>query len=213
MEDFYNIPFYYINLNSSIDRNKYMIEKYSNKFKNMQRVKAVDGSKITSIRNCDSSPYELACYESHIKAIKRAYEDNQDYALIAEDDLDLNEDYVQKYYKSLISQLPEDWEILQLICSNKKRMNLLPLNNITKFTMGHHGTLLYLINKKGMNRVINSKTIHMDKNKIVADHTLYKACNTYTTSPSFQEDFINNSTIIRGKVKKQHKGKERIVYK
>ena len=214
MEDFYNIPFYYINLNSSIDRNKYMIEKYSNKFKNMQRVKAVDGSKITSIRNCDSSPYELACYESHIKAIKRAYEDNQDYALIAEDDLHLSEDYVQKYYKSLISQLPEDWEILQLVCSNKKMMNFLPLNNITKFTMGNYGALLYLINKKGMNRVINSKTIHMDKNKIVADHTLYKACNTYTVSPSFQEDnFINNSTIIRGKVKKQHKGKERIVYK
>ena len=213
MEDFYNIPFYYINLNSSIDRNKYMIEKYSNKFKNMQRVQAVDGSKITSIKNCNSSPYELACYESHIKAIKRAYEDNQDYALIAEDDLHLSEDYVQKYYKSLIAMLPEDWEILQLVCSNKKIMNFLPLNNITKYTMGNYGALLYLINKKGMNRVINSKTIHMDKNKIVADHTLYKACNTYTTSPSFQEDFINNSTIIRGKVKKQHKGKERIVYK
>ena len=213
MEDFYNIPFYYINLNSSIDRNKYMIEKYSNKFKNMQRVQAVDGSKITSIKNCNSSPYELACYESHIKAIKRAYEDNQDYALIAEDDLDLNEDYVQKYYKSLISQLPEDWEILQLVCSNKKMMNFLPLNNITKYTMGNYGALLYLINKKGMNSVINSKTINMNGNKILADHTLYKACNTYTVSPSFQEDnFINNSTIIyRGSVKKANKGKEKIL--
>ena len=212
MEDFYSIPLYYINLNSSIDRNKNMIEKYSNKFKNMQRVQAVDGSKITSIRICDSSPYELACYESHIKAIKRAYEDNQDYALIAEDDLHLSEDYVQKYYKSLISQLPEDWEILQLVCSNKKMMNFLPLNNITKFTMGNYGALLYLINKKGMNRVINSKTIHMDGNRILADHTLYKACNTYTVSPSFQEDnFINNSTIIyRGSVKKANKGKEKI---
>jgi GR25 family glycosyltransferase involved in LPS biosynthesis len=215
MEDFYNIPLYYINLDSSVDRNKYMIEKYSNKFKNMQRVQAVDGSKITNIKNCDSSPYELACYKSHMKAIKRAYdEENRDYALIAEDDLYLNEDYVQKYYKSLIAMLPEDWEILQLVCSNKKKMELLQLNSFTKFTMGNWGTLLYLINKKGMNSVLNSKTIHMDGNKIVADHALYRACNTYTVSPSFQEDNFDNynSTIIREKTKKRHKTKERIIY-
>jgi GR25 family glycosyltransferase involved in LPS biosynthesis len=213
MEDFYNIPLYYINLDSSVDRNKYMIEKYSNKFKNMQRVQAVDGSKITNIKNCDSSPYELACYKSHMKAIKRAYEENRDYALIAEDDLYLNEDYVQKYYKSLIAMLPEDWEILQLVCSNKKKMKLLPLNSFTKFTMGNYGALLYLINKKGMNSVLNSKTIHMDGNRIVSDHALYRACNTYTVSPSFQEDnFNNNSTIIyRGNVKKVNKGKEKIL--
>ena len=73
--------------------------------------------------------------------------------------------------------------------------------------------LLYLINKKGMNSVLNSKTIHMDGNRITADHTLYKACNTYTISPSFQEDnFRNNSTIIKKKIKKEHRGKERIVY-
>ena len=208
MEDFYAIPFYYINLNTSVDRNNYMIEKYSNKFKNIQRIKAVDGSKITNIKNCDSSPYELACYESHIKAIKRAYEENRDYVLIAEDDLDLNEDNVQKYYKSLISQLPEDWEILQLVCSNKKRMELLPLNSITKFTMGNYGAILYLINKKGMEKVITSKTIHMDSNRILADYTLYKACNTYTISPSFQTGkyYKYETTIIKkGLIKKENR--------
>ena len=202
MEDFYNIPFYYINLNTSVDRNNYMIEKYSNKFKHMQRVQAVDGSKITNIKNCNSSPYEQACYESHIKAIKKTYEENRDYALIGEDDLDLNEDHVQKYYKSLISQLPEDWEILQLVCLNQKIFNKVKLNSVIKFNPDHWQTMLYLINKKGMNKVLENKNPSMIYNKIVADFSLYIICNTYTACPSFQEKDLHNneSTILyRGK--------------
>jgi len=80
MDNFYTIPLYYINLNYSVDRNNHIIEKYSNKFKIMKRIQAINGAKISNIKNCNSSSYEIACYESHIKAIKTAYEDNQDYA-------------------------------------------------------------------------------------------------------------------------------------
>ena len=131
---------YFINLDSSKDRFKMMNEqaiKHNLKFK---RYLAFHGKKINRkdyIKNKKIKPNGpnggiLGCALSHIYIWEEAIKNNYEYILVLEDDVILNDNFIQlfnKYYK----QVPNDWDILHLGSSWLKgkqiSKNILKTNN------------------------------------------------------------------------------------
>lgn len=191
----YNIPIYWINLARSEKRRiKFIdqLEKYE--LDNTHRVEGVDGINLNldnynTIENL--TKFELGCTLSHIKAIKEAYKNNDKFAIIMEDDC--NFDYVE-YQKNTIEELIyimeeqyEDWDLLQLVICNRQDHNI-RLSKLTDYIRKkfRNSTVCYLINKKGMGKIIEFK------NKIYtqADYYLYDEINSYyLTKPYFSYNY------------------------
>jgi GR25 family glycosyltransferase involved in LPS biosynthesis len=162
-----DIPVFYINLDRSIERNNYLINEL-NKYKveNYKRISAVDGSKIkntktdtiddiTFINNYNKiKNNEIGCTLSHIKAIYNMYINNYNTALIVEDDSSFILSKLWKYKLSeLIKNVPPDWGIIQLWCSNIK---LTDNKLYREYNFGDFGAVAYLINRKGANDIIKN---------------------------------------------------------
>ena len=105
---------YYINLQRSTDRRAIFLQNLPSTF-NPILVDAVSPDtqpRFTSSRKCSGTmDTEFACTSSHIKAIHTAYHNNEQFAIIAEDDSIIvnNIDWHQ-----LMKSAPFDWEVLQL---------------------------------------------------------------------------------------------------
>jgi hypothetical protein len=120
----------WINLDSSKDRARNMIDILSNFNISNQRIEAIDGSRKKDIsRNyfeCIDSDYpqysnkEYAILATHLKAIETYSNMSLDLvkhgiALICEDDLSLDfSKYWHKDIKSVVDSAPTDWEIIML---------------------------------------------------------------------------------------------------
>jgi len=150
LSDLYDIPTYYINLDRSKDRfNKIndVITKYN--LKNIKRISGVDGKKIyNKLFSIKSS--EIGCTLSHLKAIKQAYDNNDDYALILEDDALLETLSVSEQSLTSLIKKDNDFGILQLF--NIHEPKIVNLNH--KNVLFSH-TLAYIISKKGMGVFLN----------------------------------------------------------
>ena len=121
-----NIPIYIINLDRSKDRHKFMKDQMKDyTITNYQFISAVDGKKIKKRKNNmydyeDISFFnnddtvtngELGCTLSHLKAISEVLKNNNDYAIICEDDADLF--WVRTWdrtIKNIVDDAPGDWE-------------------------------------------------------------------------------------------------------
>lgn len=188
-----DIPIYYINLDRSKDRNE-LITKQFDKYNitNVTRIQAIDGKEL-NMKNIGKeyklhknlNKYTTACTLSHIKAVKKAYADGCDLALIMEDDCNLDYlKYKNQTIKELISANPK-YNIFQLgYCSDISRiMKSFSSNNI--ITKGHQwGTICYVVTREGMENIIKLSNIY------VADISIYE-CNKvcYTNKPYFTYHF------------------------
>jgi hypothetical protein len=131
-----DIPTYYINLKRSKDRKINLLKQFETFSPKtiLNRVNAIDGNLITDnhyvdpygVRkqyhmNVGNSKYEKACSMSHLYAIKNAYENGDEYALILEDDVSLELSHMWPYSLSeLIKIKPKDCEIIQLFSFGHK---------------------------------------------------------------------------------------------
>jgi GR25 family glycosyltransferase involved in LPS biosynthesis len=191
-----DIPIYYINLDRSKDRDK-LINKQFDKYNitNFTRISAIDGKEldIDNVRKEYKlhpllNKYTTACTLSHIKAVKQAYDDGCDIALIMEDDC--NFDYLKyksQSIKKLLTTNPT-YDIFQLgYCMNIFKISSRFSSNNT-VSKGHQwGTICYAITKKGMENIINLSNIY------VADISMYE-CNRhcYTNKPYFTYYFSSD---------------------
>lgn len=166
-EKFISIPKYYINLDRSIERRQ-KLEKEFKKYNinNYTRIKAFDKKDIKTYRRGElegttyvndyyAENHEVAITMSHLKAIKTAYDNGDKEALIFEDDVSLQlYPTWKKSFSSIIKSLPGDAEILQLV-SNTKIGNLdFELTKRPNDVSTHGCAGAYLINKKGMEKII-----------------------------------------------------------
>jgi GR25 family glycosyltransferase involved in LPS biosynthesis len=189
-----NVPIYYINLKKSINRNEKILKMFSlYNITNYKRIEAINGPTI----NLDKINLEynilnknvIGCTLSHIKAIKQAYNDNCEYALILEDDC--NFEYL-KYKKKPILELfkeNKDCEILQLGLCCKENVNSRISNEKEEIFKNFKDCATgYLINKNGMKKVIDVE----NKKKIKeADSYIYECANTYYCKPYFTYYYSN----------------------
>ena len=163
-----DIPIYYINLNRAIDRKTKLEELFlQHEVINYQRIEAIDGNdldieyyKENYILPEKISKYEIACTLSHIKAIQTAYDNNLEVVLIIEDDC--NFDYL-KYKTQTLNELincddVDNWETIQLAMTNtRKSFNSIikELENKHLYKYTDNGATAYMINRKGMEKIIN----------------------------------------------------------
>lgn len=138
-------PIYWINLDKSKDRLKFMNDMFSSLgLSNAHRVAAHDINStwrswvygtlvfhplIKLIpRTAESNKWtdhshlryyyeEAACTLSHLRAIKQAYDDGNEHALILEDDTQLSIDFLQSL-PSFLKSAPPGWKVLQFSTNN-----------------------------------------------------------------------------------------------
>lgn len=181
-ETFNSIKKYYINLDRSTDRKESIEEEFRlYGITNYERVPACDGKNLKSTKEGDfgdikfkapndkkSSVREIATTCSHIKAIKRAYDNGDELAIIIEDDTKFTlMSYWDKELKELMDELPDDWEIFKLIsCFEENFIYLKKFFNIdisdkfknqkiVKRNKNNSSAVCYVINKKGMRKMLN----------------------------------------------------------
>jgi hypothetical protein len=124
-------------------------------------------STLDNNKNEHLNIYELAVSFSHIKAIKTAYENNDDFAIIMEDDI--CNTYKNKWEKSLheiIQNRPNNTECLLLFCINPRlsitlllsKKDYIPLNYDMHWSAG-----CYFINRVGIEKIYKK---YIKNNKI-----------------------------------------------
>lgn len=169
------IKVYLINLDSRKDRLNIFLKNYNLKF-NYEIIRAIDKIYINPFelyknnilgiiglnnlkKNIRHSHYEfnskgaIGCYLSHIKTWEKIIEDNVDYGIIYEDDVEINKKINEEIIYNYIKNLPKDWDILLLnknrIKGKKYKKNIY---KIEKFICTHS----YIIKKTSINKIINN---------------------------------------------------------
>ena len=200
------MPIYVINMDKNPERLEFMEKQLYNFSYN--RIRGFNGHEIknkkgdtvdgiTFTNEFDLSNGEIGCTLSHLLAIKTAYDNGNEIALILEDDAD-----VSLFNQESITNLPYDWEIIQLYYLDKnaakklKNVNGYLLHDNQNYTWS---AAAYIINRKGMEKIIRhsfNEGFHIRKSKTnygVADGYIYDLVKTYMIEPSIV--FTNNLSL------------------
>jgi glycosyl transferase family 25 len=118
------IPVYVINLESATKRWANVQKIFSAAGINFSRVPAIDGKTLEwgpthysegwyrSLHGRETNPPEIACYLSHLEALRVFLETEAELAFICEDDLEFGADLATLLVKALA--LPRFWNVLRL---------------------------------------------------------------------------------------------------
>ena len=203
-----NYPIYFINLDKSKERNKFMKKQQKIYNLNMTRIEAIDGNKLTNeinltndkkifikynFYNENNSKYEYACTLSHLKAIYNSYINGDEISIICEDDISLSlYPYWDVNIDQIINDAPKNWNIISLYWSFEKEIKI--NSKYMKFNLPNnhwYGSVLYIINRQGMKNVLidilleNEINFRSNKhynygNFIQSDYLIFhRAINTY----------------------------------
>lgn len=161
LEDLRKYPFYFINLEASDRRRCSMIGAYMKYGLKYTRIDAVNGKKYplpcTLTQPTKLGRGELACTLSHIRAIKKAYDDGVEMAIIQEDDTSLELlPYWTMTMSQLIGEAPPDWQLIHLSSFYKFPQNEWKGTPIFQPWDFELNASTYLINRSGMARVLQS---------------------------------------------------------
>jgi len=200
----FKIPMYYINLEKSKDRNDAILQQKKEYNLSLERVEAVYGNEFKNTQN-DSffiTPHQkinfinlftetnisksiIGCTLSHIKAIHTALENNDELAIIMEDDTSLiTYNHWSKKIEKIIEKAPPSWRIINLFhfCQNKTSQKFISNKENTCASAS-----CYIINNQGMKELIDlvkiNNTIVLKKtgntDVLAADFFLYNLVETY----------------------------------
>lgn len=100
---------------------------------------------------------EVACFLSHLTAIREAYEAGHELALILEDDALITSRFHRNWFH-YVGLAPEDWKILQLATSNPQvgRHGAHLLDPFISWQPYHWCARAYLINRAGMQTLMDN---------------------------------------------------------
>lgn len=151
---------YYINLDRSKERRKFMESLY----KDIIRIEAYDGKKLNEYNDIilpekyEESINEIATSLSHIKAIITAYKNGDQEALILEDDI--SNKYKNKWEKSIqeiINDAPNDTECIKFHCNNHINLREMLKNKVLykRWHVRDWGAQCYYLNKKAIKKIYN----------------------------------------------------------
>ena len=193
---------YYINLERSKDRRGAMEKRFAN----LKRVEGVDGRNLyipkEILSSCKMNVFQIGCLQSHLKAIKTAYDNGDEEALIMEDDICA--DYFKRWEKSIqqiVNNKPKDAECIQLHCSMKSEVRkMLKIDNdysLWKKSYRRNSTGCYYITREGMKKIIKLGLDYIPMNWNPADRFIYDTLITYNyTKPLF--NLKNRNTSLLG---------------
>eukprot|EP01071_Lankesteria_metandrocarpae_P011419 Lankesteria_metandrocarpae@DN5443_c1_g3_i2.p1 len=239
-----DIPMYYINLDRNRARRAYMEEAFSCAG-NLTRVPATDGKKgqldkyvntggLSKNNNwrqftdaVSATVAEVALTSSHLRAIQTAYANNDQAAIIFEDDagvqlVPLWEDTPDELLLVANEKFVNTWEVMFLHFSFSDRRfydryvhnsRAKPSEVVTGDKMGlTYGFVAYMVSRKGMQRVIKTwsdakdgklNCLNYKKEKCVANKAFHRGMDTapnarlYPTPPLFISKLFEDSTGVR----------------
>jgi GR25 family glycosyltransferase involved in LPS biosynthesis len=219
---------YWINMERSVDRRKFMesqffehsIENYRISAETPETIKAHD---YTIIRNADSmdctTPEEIACILSHLKAIQQGYDEGEDegesYFCVLEDDITLLNIDFGKILNYINKKKDDDVEILQLYTSSHPVVIQLynecflkdgdggdGSNVIVKRTESYPGAVYYLVSRKAARKILDAYVVSKNKYDLsysswtAADNIIYAPVSSYViTYPVAITDIAFGSTL------------------
>ena len=220
-----DLSIYFINLDASIERRKAM----ESVLPTAKRVAAVSSDEVQKMldqgqllmnnettlvqdekeRNTGRNMYhinEAACALSHLKAILRAYDEGQEYALILEDDTVVKPSLLQNW-KLYTSTAPSDWNILQLFTSEKTMLRHAAylVDPWLAWLPKHFAASAYIVNREGMEQIITKSRSYTstksiwnfnERGIVVADELIYYLVErSYVSTYSFVDRLEFKSTI------------------
>ena len=100
---------------------------------------------------------EFAVTLSHIRAIRQAYKDGYQYALILEDDARITNTFLSEW-RHFIQMAPVGWHMLNLYTTNMKSiMHLNALKDpFVKWKAYFWGASAYILNREGMRQILDT---------------------------------------------------------
>jgi GR25 family glycosyltransferase involved in LPS biosynthesis len=209
---------YWININRCIDRKEFMENQFKQKNIDNFRISAETPETIIDyniIRNEDSinttTPEEISCILSHLKAIEQGYNDGDPYFCILEDDLDFaNIDFnkILYYVEEAQNKTNENVEILQLYTSGHPVViqlyneHFLKDEVIIKRAESYPGAVYYLLSREGARKILDKYLLSKNNYDIsysswtAADNIIYAAVNSFVlTYPVVVTDIAYGSTL------------------
>ena len=184
-------PVYCINLDDHVERWEYMQDQFEYwNIKDYTRISAYDGreddlSEIITGRYPDNMlTGEVGCTTSHLKAMKEFLKTDKPYAIMMEDDCDLD---LAKFWnfswKDFVAHLPFDWDVVQLaiICTGDLHVHL------HKRFVNDFSTACYIITRYHAEKLVRyhcrGEKYKLDqgvKPRPVADDLIYNCGNTFS---------------------------------
>jgi len=239
MSNIFNaFPIYCINLKHNEDR-KYYIDLQS-KNKKIKFIEAVYGKKLDEdklqkyTKNSQANyytndlmkPNEIGCLLSHIEVFKESLKNNdEDYIVVIEDDVDITSFINQKLDKHLFSII-KDYECIQLciiipdyveLPDTSKSQNSIILEDWNRESHLHHpwgymwSTGCYIISKSARMKILES----YEKGGLLkpSDYFIYEHLKTYTAFPPIVLPNLVFNTDIGDDLTHQRNSKNRIIAK
>lgn len=136
---------------------------------------------------------QISCLLSHIKAVKEFLKSKRDICIIAEDDLSFEYcKFWDKSFNNYITDLPADWECLQLVQTipihqiQNSQFLIDRLKILSQKTNFSWSTVAYMINRKGAEKLLasidedNGKYLFFDHKTAIADVFIYKKIISYS---------------------------------
>jgi len=185
-------PIYWLNLDSDTHRREYMENQFKYwEIENHTRISGYDGrdgdvcEHIVGTAPDNMTTNEIGCCLSHLKAIRHFYQETDDeYCLIFEDDVMID---LVKYWnftwKDLISNLPYDWDCVQLttICTGNIHVCL------HHYFINDFSAAAYLITRHHASKIVKNhirgekfKLNNGVKPRAVSEDTIFGSCKTYS---------------------------------
>jgi GR25 family glycosyltransferase involved in LPS biosynthesis len=174
-------PIYYINMDKDTERKTSLLQDQKTYIEaNLYRIPGFNGKEIEN-KQGDSvdgitfenyydelSKGEIGCCISHLIAIYTAWKRGDEIAIICEDDISFCTTSVIPNLEDVIDNAPDDWEILQL-CSFQYAYNGNLSSDIQYIKRQYPNSAfwscgLYMINRKGMKKILNTVKKDIDKN-------------------------------------------------
>jgi GR25 family glycosyltransferase involved in LPS biosynthesis len=203
-------------MDKDVDRREYMESQLPNHFEQYHRIPGFNGKKIKDKYHDtidgvefynefeNNSLSEIGCTLSHLLAIKTAYENGDEIACIMEDDVYMNLLNIKdESLDEFIKNIHIEWEILKLFHLDSTGLNkeFIPIkkHNFHLFNDDSNSTVCYLINRKGMEKILSimgHNPFYLMKYMgatCVADYILYNQVKTYDIEPSLVT--INNTKL------------------
>jgi len=206
---------YWINVEKSENRRKYMEEQFTKTGLENERVNAYTPQDLEAVINNyyeipNKKKYgddELACVASHLKAIMEGLKSGDEYFAVLEDDTYLPFDID---YDSMISSFPEDIDIAQLCVSNSGCCYQLYdfYNKSGQFYFRWNYIIpctgFYIVTKKGAEKLMNmfydSSISKYDFKKaecdLYSDVLIYQNTNTYCSAIPYSYTAIEMGSIL-----------------
>lgn len=198
---FCSTPIYWINLETSRDRRQAMLENL--KGTNNLRIEAVDGRNndvyykkykvLNPNTNFSNALNSVLC--SHIRAIKKAYDNSLENVIIIEDSCHFDKlkfPHTINQVLDLVNKVDPDFDAIQLLSRNPPSVFTDQSDYIKKGLQAYKRDsffdgLFYLINRKGMAKLLNlvptDGDTFFDLKNISSSHSLedmiYNNINTY----------------------------------